>query len=284
MSSRIGTSEACLPLFHWKSSFNWPPQFPLPLIAESPVSSDRWSNVWTDPSLCLVQEVLFEWGLNESTGKPTKNVNKKISLPSYKFLVHMVPFWITPSLIELNLKNLLRTPSTARAPTPALSSRSTWWGGWRAPSSPPSPPPFSLSSSPTSPSSSLLMSWSSEPPSSCSCSWQCEPQSQIWTSQIPNLNLRSALISAHRALLPPISYLTLLDIGLVVNLGLVALCLLLVAASAVSIIVTWTFSFFTHTMMTPMFPVPEKERTPRLGRETGAGDFCFSWKTTWTHP
>ena len=36
--------------------------------------------------------------------------------------------------------------------------------------------------------------------------------------------------------------------------------------------------------MTTLFPVPEKERTPRLGRETGAGDFDFSWKTTWTHP
>ena len=36
-------------------------------------------------------------------------------------------------------------------------------------------------------------------------------------------------------------------------------------------------------MMTTLFPVPEKERTPRLGGETGAGDFDFSWKTTWTH-
>ena len=98
-------------------------------------------------------------------------------------------------------------------------------------------------------------------------------------SQIPNCNLRSALISAHRALLPPISHLTLLDIGLVVNLGLVALCLLLVAASAVSI----SYKVYLHTMMTTLFPVPEKERTPRLGRETGAGDFDFFWKTTWTH-
>ena len=36
-------------------------------------------------------------------------------------------------------------------------------------------------------------------------------------------------------------------------------------------------------MMMPLFPVPKKERTPRLGRETGAGDFDFSRKTTWTH-
>ena len=35
--------------------------------------------------------------------------------------------------------------------------------------------------------------------------------------------------------MPPISYLTLLDVGLIVNLGLVALILLVVTASAVSV-------------------------------------------------
>ena len=34
--------------------------------------------------------------------------------------------------------------------------------------------------------------------------------------------------------MPPLSYLTLLDIGLIINLGLIAACLLIVIASAVS--------------------------------------------------
>merc|ERR1719209_2351051 len=42
----------------------------------------------------------------------------------------------------------------------------------------------------------------------------------------------STLINSNRQAMPPLSYLSLLDIGLIINLGLIAACLLIVIASA----------------------------------------------------
>ena len=42
------------------------------------------------------------------------------------------------------------------------------------------------------------------------------------------------MINSNRQQMPPLSYLTLLDYGLIANLGLVAVCLLIVIISAVS--------------------------------------------------
>ena len=45
--------------------------------------------------------------------------------------------------------------------------------------------------------------------------------------------LRTYLMSTYREHMPPLSYLTLLDIVLLVNLSLVALCVLVIVGSAV---------------------------------------------------
>ena len=49
---------------------------------------------------------------------------------------------------------------------------------------------------------------------------------------------RLTLIGYNRSQMPPISYFTLLDVGLIVNLSLVALILLVVTSSAVSVFST----------------------------------------------
>ena len=45
--------------------------------------------------------------------------------------------------------------------------------------------------------------------------------------------LRTYLMSTYREHMPPLSYLTLLDIVLIVNLSLVAFCILIIVGSAV---------------------------------------------------
>ena len=46
--------------------------------------------------------------------------------------------------------------------------------------------------------------------------------------------LRTYLMSTYREHMPPLSYLTLLDIVLLVNLSLVACCILIIVSSAVT--------------------------------------------------
>ena len=45
--------------------------------------------------------------------------------------------------------------------------------------------------------------------------------------------LRTYLMSTYREHMPPLSYLTLLDIVIIVNLSLVAFCILFIVGSAV---------------------------------------------------
>ena len=72
------------------------------------------------------------------------------------------------------------------------------------------------------------------------------------------------------------SYLTLLDQGLIVNLALIAFCVLVVVASAVAPRVLWLDYFILHqiimkTIYTFISLVYESEKSQPLGRETGAG-------------
>ena len=49
--------------------------------------------------------------------------------------------------------------------------------------------------------------------------------------------LRTYLMSTYREHMPPLSYLTLLDIVLLVNLSLVACCILIIVSSKVTVII-----------------------------------------------
>ena len=53
-------------------------------------------------------------------------------------------------------------------------------------------------------------------------------------------------MNTYRQQMPPMSYLTLLDRGLIVNLALIAFCVLVVVASAVAPRVLWLDYFILH--------------------------------------
>jgi hypothetical protein len=46
--------------------------------------------------------------------------------------------------------------------------------------------------------------------------------------------LRSFILMSYRGRMPPLSYLTMLDVILLVNLGLLSICVLIIVGSAVS--------------------------------------------------
>ena len=77
--------------------------------------------------------------------------------------------------------------------------------------------------------------------------------------------------------MPPLSYLTLLDIGLIINLGLIAACLLIVIASAVSSLLSCLLlgylksSVIIFSKLNAFSPVPESEGAGVPGTEAGAG-------------
>ena len=85
-------------------------------------------------------------------------------------------------------------------------------------------------------------------------------------------------MNSYRQQMPPMSYLTLLDQGLIVNLALIAFCVLVVVASAVAHLPFCLLLdyFILHqiimkTIYTFISLVYESETSQPLGRETGAG-------------